>query len=93
MEGEWKRYYKNKQTREVVLFKNNDENGPFVEYYENGQLKAEGTYKGGDNEDGELKLYDENGVLIKIADCVMGRCKTRWKKEEKVEVEAMETEN
>lgn len=82
MSGEWKRYYKNGQTMEVVLFVDNEENGKFIEYHENGNLKTEGFYKNGDNEDGELKIYNENGDLERIMDCVMGRCKTRWPQED-----------
>jgi antitoxin component YwqK of YwqJK toxin-antitoxin module len=69
---------------EKVMLKDNVENGPFSEYYENGTLKTEGTYtpnEDGDGlEDGELKEYDENGQLIRIADCKLGMCLTRWKK-------------
>ncbi|RMF04031.1 MAG: toxin-antitoxin system YwqK family antitoxin [Bacteroidetes bacterium] len=79
--GVWTTYYANGQVREVVNFANNQENGPFVEYYPNGQLKAEGQYLDGDNEDGELKLYNEAGKLVRIMDCDKGRCKTRWKAE------------
>lgn len=80
MEGTWKRFYDSGMLMETVTFAGNDENGPFVEYNENGTLKAEGNYKGGDNEDGELKVYDENGVLLKTMLCDNGMCKTIWKK-------------
>ena len=43
--------------------------------------KAEGTYIDGDNEQGELKLYDEQGELEKIMQCERGICHTTWKKE------------
>ena len=36
--------------------------GPFQKYYENGQLKMEGTYKDGHKE-GEFKTYFEDGKL------------------------------
>ncbi|MEM1326845.1 MAG: toxin-antitoxin system YwqK family antitoxin [Bacteroidota bacterium] len=78
MEGEWKSYYSNGQLKEIVPFENNNENGAFIEYHENGNLKAEGTYLNGDNEDGELKLYDETGELERIMQCKMGVCKTVW---------------
>lgn len=79
--GDWKKYYKNGQVMEVVKMANNLENGPFVEYYENGKIKTEGTYLDGDNEDGELKMYDESGELVKKMDCKKGVCRTSWEKE------------
>lgn len=78
MQGEWKFYYQNGQVKELVRFTDNEENGPFVEYHENGQLKAEGAYLDGDNEHGELKLYDEQGELERIMNCEAGLCKTQW---------------
>ena len=81
MKGSWEKYYANGQLMEVVQFENNNENGPFIEYYENGNLKAEGAYLGGDNEHGELKLYDESGQLIRKMNCENGICRTFWKAE------------
>lgn len=83
MEGYSLRYYPNGRLEEKVAIRNNEENGPFLEYYENGNLKASGVYIYDDGalEQGELKEYDENGVLIRIADCERGVCRTRWKKE------------
>ena len=83
MSGEWKGYYETGQLKEIVNFENNEENGPFIEYHENGNLKAEGTYLDGDNEHGELKLYDKSGALEKTMDCVKGVCRTSWTREEK----------
>ncbi len=81
MEGIWERFYESGQLMEKVTFSNNQENGPFVEYNENGTIKTEGTYTNGDNEDGELKMYDKNGILIRKMQCDNGMCKTIWKKE------------
>ena len=81
MTGPWKRYYENGQLMESVEFLNNDENGAFVEYYANGKLKAEGTYADGDNEQGELKLYNQAGELERRMDCNNGVCRTVWKAE------------
>jgi antitoxin component YwqK of YwqJK toxin-antitoxin module len=81
MEGEWRSYYRNGQLKEIVPFVNNNENGAFIEYHQNGKLKAEGTYLDGDNENGELKLYDENGQLERIMQCNKGVCKTTWTSE------------
>ncbi|MCB0703752.1 MAG: toxin-antitoxin system YwqK family antitoxin [Saprospiraceae bacterium] len=78
MEGEWRGYYDNGQLREVVLFSGNQENGPFVEYYDNGNVKAEGTYLNGDTEQGLLQEYNEEGVLVRKAECDNGACKTIW---------------
>ena len=82
MQGEWKGYHPNGQLKELVQFVNNQENGAFIEYHDNGKLAAEGSYLNGDNEHGELKLYDENGELKRIMDCDVGVCKTRWKRED-----------
>ena len=78
MEGEWHRYYRSGQLMETVQFENNEENGPFIEYHENGKLKAEGQYYHGDNEHGLLKLYDENGDLMRRMECDSGICHTVW---------------
>ena len=79
------RYYPGGKIQEKVMLKDNVENGPFSEYHENGTLKTEGTYAPnaeGDEglEQGELKEYDDTGVLIRMADCKDGRCLTRFKK-------------
>jgi antitoxin component YwqK of YwqJK toxin-antitoxin module len=75
--GQWLSYYPDGTLREEVTFDRNTENGPFTEYHPNGRLKAQGHYRDGDNEHGELKLYDEEGQLIRTMVCDMGRCKTR----------------
>ncbi len=92
MVGVWKRFYPAGQLMEEVMFSDNNENGPFIEYYENGKLKAEGQYKDGDNEDGELKLYDEMGQLERKMNCTIGRCVTTWRSEALIEKEAQESE-
>ncbi len=84
MDGEWKRYYDSGELMEIVTFVENEENGPFVEYYRNGNKKATGTYLAGDNEHGELQLFDEQGGLIKKMNCNKGICRTSWTKEEGV---------
>ncbi|MCY7329984.1 MAG: toxin-antitoxin system YwqK family antitoxin [Saprospiraceae bacterium] len=76
-------YYPNGKVKEKVMLRDNDENGPFTEYYENGQLKAEGQYTPGEDgplEQGELKEYDEQGQLVRVANCVSGVCTTKEKK-------------
>ena len=84
MEGLSIRYYPNGAVEERVTMKNNEENGPFQEYYDNGNVKTVGVYApfGEESalEQGVLQEYDENGQLVRIADCVNGRCTTRWKK-------------
>ncbi|MEO6039976.1 MAG: toxin-antitoxin system YwqK family antitoxin, partial [Saprospiraceae bacterium] len=77
-------YYPTGQLKEKVTLQNNEENGPFTEYYETGALKTEGRYTPGEEfplEQGELKEYDEQGQLVRIADCHDGVCLTKWKKE------------
>ncbi len=81
MDGEWKRYYDSGELMEIVTFAENEENGPFVEYYKNGNQKAVGNYLSGDNEHGELLLFDEAGALIKKMNCTGGICRTSWTKE------------
>ena len=62
--------------------KDNNENGPFKEYYPNGNIHWEGNYLNGDNEFGILNEYNEQGELIKKMDCdSMAVCKTIWTKE------------
>ncbi|GEM_PF-260109 len=78
MSGVWTRYYKNGAIMERVTFAHNLENGPFKEFWPNGQLKAEGQYLNGDFEHGLLKLYNEQGQLIKKMDCKRGICRTIW---------------
>ena len=87
MSGEWTYYYQNGKTKEIVNFKNNVEDGAFKEFYENGNIKAEGNYAplqlGVETEgveQGELKEYDENGELVAKKNCELGRCETIWKK-------------
>ncbi|MEM1320209.1 MAG: toxin-antitoxin system YwqK family antitoxin [Bacteroidota bacterium] len=82
MNGEWRGYYESGQLKEIVRFQDNEENGPFKEFYSNGQPKAEGSYLNGDNEHGELLLYDENGELTKKMNCNHGICRTTWTKDE-----------
>ena len=76
MTGIWKTYYETGELKEEVTFSDNNENGPFKTYYKSGKVKWEGVYKDGDNEEGELKLYNEAGELIKKKDCVHGDCNT-----------------
>ena len=84
MQGWSIKYYPNGKIEEKVAIKDNLENGPFYEYYENGNIKAEGTYATGPEgfplEQGELKEYNEQGELIRTANCIDGRCSTTWKK-------------
>ena len=42
--------------------KDDKEDGPWKFYYDNGQLRYEGTYKNG-KRDGPYKYYNENGQL------------------------------
>ncbi len=80
MEGKWKTYTNQGKLKEIVTFKNNEENGPFVEFWPNGKIKAEGEYLNGDNENGLLYLYSPNGVLYKKMECKEGNCHTIWEK-------------
>lgn len=90
MEGAWMQYYPDGQLKEKVFFEDNKENGAFVEYHANGNIAAEGNYLDGDNEHGELKIYNEKGVLTQKLNCMKGRCSTVWSLEN--EQENKETE-
>ena len=79
IQGKVKKYYTSGQLMEDVTFVDNEENGPFVEYWENGNLKWEGFYKEGDNEFGELKKYNEEGIVIRKLMCdSLAVCRTFW---------------
>lgn len=82
MKGVWKRWFEDGTLREEVMFDANNENGPFKEYHSNGKLKTEGSYLQGDNEQGELLIYDETGELIEKMTCEFGVCGTHWRKGE-----------
>jgi antitoxin component YwqK of YwqJK toxin-antitoxin module len=82
MSGLWKGWYDSGEMKEEVSFENNNENGPFKEYHPNGKIKTEGEYRNGDNEQGELLIYDENGQLAERMYCEYGVCATSWKVDE-----------
>lgn len=82
MAGVWYRYYLNGQVAEAITFQDNEEEGPFREWHENGQLKAEGTYSPGGREEGELRLYSEQGELQRVMQCTTGICRTLWHSEQ-----------
>ncbi len=87
MSGDWKFYHDTGVLKEVVFFKDNNENGPFKEYHKNGKISIEGTYENGNYEVGELKKYDESGTLFAKMNCEIkmiagerfSECKTTWK--------------
>jgi antitoxin component YwqK of YwqJK toxin-antitoxin module len=81
MSGVWKRWYDTGELREEVFFEHNEENGPFREFYQNGKLKTSGNYLQGDNENGELLKYDENGEVYERMYCEFGICVTAWSKQ------------
>lgn len=78
MQGVLKRYYDNGQTQEEVTFVDSEENGPFKEYFSTGQVEWEGAYKNGDNEEGLLVQYLEDGSIKKKMNCTGGVCRTIW---------------
>lgn len=43
-------------------YKDNILHGKYIEYYQNGKIKRETTYKNG--EPGVIRMYDEEGALI-----------------------------
>ncbi|MCZ2100690.1 MAG: toxin-antitoxin system YwqK family antitoxin [Chitinophagales bacterium] len=73
-------YYPNGQIKEEVTMADNQENGPFQEYFQNGQLQWKGTYLNGDNEFGLLEEWDSLGNMVKRMKCdSLGICRTFWK--------------
>jgi hypothetical protein len=51
----------------------NEENGPFIEYYPDGKIAAEGAYLHGPNNPVHLNSIT-NGELYKTMQCYSGRC-------------------
>lgn len=82
MQGIWYKYYETGELMEEVTFVNSLENGPFTEYHKNGQISVQGNYLDGDNEDGELKFFTEEGIHFKTMNCKKGLCRTTWRLEE-----------
>jgi antitoxin component YwqK of YwqJK toxin-antitoxin module len=80
IQGTLKVFYPDGKIKEEVTMKDNNENGPFKEYYQNGALHWQGTYRNGDNEFGELIEYDSLGNIIKKMLCDTNAiCRTTWK--------------
>lgn len=78
--GILKAYYPSGKIKEEVSMVENEENGPFTEYYMNGAIHWKGTYRNGDNEYGLLHEYDSLGGTIKVMKCdTIGICRTIWK--------------
>lgn len=72
-------YYENGKVKETVTYADNIENGPFIEYHSNGNIKWKGTFLNGDNEYGELLQYDSTGTLIRKLECdSIAVCRTFW---------------
>ncbi|MBK9983699.1 MAG: hypothetical protein IPP15_15190 [Saprospiraceae bacterium] len=80
MYGVWRKYNEAGKLLEEVMMVQNEEMGPFTEYYPDGTLQTQGTYLHGPNEDGILNLYDESGTLYKTMLCDSGKCVTTWQK-------------
>jgi antitoxin component YwqK of YwqJK toxin-antitoxin module len=82
LEGDVLKYYPEGAIMEKVSFKNNEENGTFEEYYNNGIVHWRGEYLNGPNEYGLLEEYDEQGILLKKMMCDSNAvCRTIWTKE------------
>lgn len=78
-------YHENGAVKEKVTMKGGEEDGPFEEYHENGNIAAKGFYISDGfeaKEHGELELYDEHGELVRKMNCKVGACITTWVKEE-----------
>lgn len=80
IQGTLKVYYPTGKIKEEVTMAENNENGPFVEYFENGQIQWKGSYLNGDNEFGLLEEWDSLGNPIKRMKCdSMAICRTFWR--------------
>lgn len=80
LEGKLTVYYPNGKIKEEVTMGRNQENGPFKEYFQSGQLQWKGTYLNGDNEFGLLEEWDSLGNMIKRMKCdSLGICRTFWR--------------
>jgi antitoxin component YwqK of YwqJK toxin-antitoxin module len=80
LEGTIKAYYPNSNLKEEVTIMDNQENGPFIEYYQNGAIHWKGNYLNGPNEYGELFEFDSLGMPIKTMMCdSQAICRTTWK--------------
>jgi antitoxin component YwqK of YwqJK toxin-antitoxin module len=78
--GKIKVYYLDGKLKEEVTMENNEENGPFTEYYQNGAVHWKGSYRNGDNEYGLLEEFDSTGVILKKMMCdTLAICRTFWK--------------
>ncbi|MEY3423208.1 MAG: hypothetical protein RIR48_3538 [Bacteroidota bacterium] len=80
LNGNMKIFYPDGKIKEDVTMVNNEENGPFLEYYQNGKIHWKGNYRNGDHEYGILYQFDSIGNLVKIMKCdTMAICSTVWK--------------
>jgi len=78
MQGLLKRYFDTGTLQEEVTFVDSEENGPFKEYFASGNVEWEGAFLNGDNEEGILIQYNEDGTIKKKMNCSSGICRTIW---------------
>ena len=60
--GEYTEYYKNKQVKKRVTYKNGKRNGSSKKWFENGQIYTDGFFKD-DKKEGVQKVWFENGQI------------------------------
>jgi len=63
LQGIHKKYFKNGQLKEVKLFKNGLENGPYSVYFASGELRISANFKNG-RLNGLYERWDIKGNLI-----------------------------
>ncbi|MFL5754519.1 MAG: toxin-antitoxin system YwqK family antitoxin, partial [Bacteroidia bacterium] len=68
--------YENGNFQLKANYKDNKLDGPYIYYWPNGKLRAEGTYEA-DNKTGEWKMYDSTGVKTKTDNYASGTKKTQ----------------
>jgi len=62
LHGVSKSFVKNR-LKMLITYKKGDRNGPFISYYDNGNIEVEGNYYNGYCQKGEWLYYYKNGII------------------------------
>lgn len=63
-EGEWKKFHKNGEVREIIHYKNGNRNGVYKYFNENGNLHLDGFYNDGMLTNQLIEYYDTKSVYV-----------------------------
>ena len=63
-QGLWRYNFPNGQVAQLTTYKNNDERGPFINFYKNGKIEKKGTKEYGDYV-GDYEEYYNNGKIYR----------------------------